>query len=39
MSASLTWLGHATVRLTLPDERVLLIDPWLAWTGAGVSLA
>ncbi len=28
-SASITWLGHATYRLTLPDERVILIDPWL----------
>ncbi len=24
-----TWLGHATCRLTLPDDRVILIDPWL----------
>ncbi len=30
MNASITWLGHATVRLVLPDERVILIDPWLA---------
>ncbi len=30
MSATITWLGHATVQLTLPDERVILIDPWLA---------
>ena len=29
MSATLTWLGHASIRLTLPDERVILIDPWL----------
>lgn len=29
MSASITLLGHATIRLTLPDERVVLIDPWL----------
>ncbi len=28
-TASMTWLGHATIRLTLPDERVVLIDPWL----------
>ncbi len=28
-TASMTWLGHATIRLTLPDERVILIDPWL----------
>lgn len=25
----MTWLGHAAIRLTLPDERVVLIDPWL----------
>lgn len=30
MSASITWLGHASFRLVLPDERVILIDPWLA---------
>ncbi|MCH7720080.1 MAG: metal-dependent hydrolase [Planctomycetes bacterium] len=30
MSATITWLGHATIRLVLPDERVILIDPWLA---------
>ena len=29
MNATITWLGHATVRLTLPDGRVILIDPWL----------
>ncbi len=29
MSATITWLGHATIRLVLPDERVILIDPWL----------
>lgn len=29
MSATLTWLGHASIRLTLADERVILIDPWL----------
>ncbi len=29
MSASITWLGHASFRLVLPDERVILIDPWL----------
>lgn len=28
-AANMTWLGHAAVRLTLPDERVILIDPWL----------
>jgi len=30
MSAGITWLGHASFRLTLQDERVVLIDPWLA---------
>ena len=30
MSATITWLGHATFRLQLPDDRVILIDPWLA---------
>jgi L-ascorbate metabolism protein UlaG (beta-lactamase superfamily) len=30
MSATITWLGHASVRLVLPDDRVILIDPWLA---------
>ncbi len=25
-----TFLGHATCQLTLPDERVVMIDPWLA---------
>ncbi|MCG3130353.1 MAG: hypothetical protein FLDDKLPJ_01110 [Phycisphaerae bacterium] len=30
MSANLTWLGHSAVRLTLPDGRVVLIDPWLS---------
>lgn len=29
MSASITFLGHASFRLTLEDERVILIDPWL----------
>lgn len=29
MSASITWLGHATFRLILPNERVVIIDPWL----------
>ena len=28
-SGSITYLGHASMRLTLPDERVILIDPWL----------
>ena len=30
MSATVTWFGHATVRLVLPDDRVVMIDPWLA---------
>jgi len=30
MTASITWLGHATVQLILPDGRVVIIDPWLA---------
>jgi len=30
MGATITWFGHATVRLVLPDERVIMIDPWLA---------
>jgi L-ascorbate metabolism protein UlaG (beta-lactamase superfamily) len=30
MSATVTWLGHGTIRLTLPDGRVIMIDPWLA---------
>ena len=29
MNARITLLGHATVKLTLPDGRVLIIDPWL----------
>lgn len=29
MSATITWLGHATFRLVLPNERVIVIDPWL----------
>ncbi|MCO6436991.1 MAG: metal-dependent hydrolase [Phycisphaerae bacterium] len=29
MSATITWQGHASFRLTLPDGRVILIDPWL----------
>ncbi len=29
MTASITWLGHSAFRLTLPDGRVILIDPWL----------
>jgi len=28
MSASITFLGHATFQLTLPDERLVFIDPW-----------
>lgn len=30
MKATITLFGHATVRLVLPDERVVMIDPWLA---------
>jgi L-ascorbate metabolism protein UlaG (beta-lactamase superfamily) len=26
---AITWLGHAAVRIELPDGAVLLIDPWL----------
>lgn len=29
MSGTITWFGHATIRLELPDERVVMIDPWL----------
>ncbi|MBU0719343.1 MAG: metal-dependent hydrolase [Planctomycetes bacterium] len=29
MSATITWLGHATFQLKLPDDRIILIDPWL----------
>lgn len=29
MTASITWLGHSTFRLVLPDERVVYLDPWL----------
>ena len=29
VTATITWFGHATVRLTLVDERVIIIDPWL----------
>lgn len=30
MTATIAWLGHATIRLVLPDERVVFIDPWLS---------
>jgi len=30
MHATITWFGHSTFRLTLPDGRVIFIDPWLA---------
>jgi L-ascorbate metabolism protein UlaG (beta-lactamase superfamily) len=30
IGAQLTWLGHAAFRLTMPDRRVVLIDPWLS---------
>jgi len=26
----ITYLGHSTFRLTLPDGRVIFVDPWLA---------
>ncbi len=29
MTATLTFLGHSSFQLTLPDDRVILIDPWL----------
>jgi L-ascorbate metabolism protein UlaG (beta-lactamase superfamily) len=29
MSATITWFGHATIRLRLADERVIFIDPWI----------
>lgn len=29
MAATITFLGHASFQLTLPDDRVILIDPWL----------
>ena len=29
MSATITWLGHATFQLKLSDDRIILIDPWL----------
>ncbi len=29
MTATITFLGHSTFQLTLPDDRVVLIDPWL----------
>ena len=24
----ITYLGHATVKITTPDGKVILIDPW-----------
>lgn len=29
MNAAITWLGHASFRLDLPDGRAVFIDPWL----------
>lgn len=29
MSATITWLGHSTVQMILPDDRVVIIDPFL----------
>ncbi|MCG3138172.1 MAG: hypothetical protein HJJLKODD_02033 [Phycisphaerae bacterium] len=28
-TGQITYLGHSTFRLTLPDQRVIYIDPWL----------
>ncbi len=25
----ITYLGHATVKITTPDGKVILIDPWV----------
>ena len=25
----ITWLGHSTVSIELPDGKVILIDPWI----------
>ena len=25
----ITWLGHATVKITTPGGKVVLIDPWI----------
>ena len=30
MAGMITWCGHATVKLTLSNGKVVLIDPWLA---------
>ena len=30
MTASITWFGHATIRLILPDGKVVFIDPWFS---------
>ncbi|GCE46760.1 L-ascorbate metabolism protein UlaG (beta-lactamase superfamily) [Thermosporothrix hazakensis] len=27
--AKITWLGHATFKITTPSNKVILIDPWL----------
>ena len=29
MSATITWLGQSAFRVTLPDGRIIWIDPWL----------
>ena len=29
MPAGITFLGHSTFQLSLPDERVIIVDPWL----------
>ncbi|MEK6674105.1 MAG: metal-dependent hydrolase [Planctomycetota bacterium] len=28
-TGTITWFGHATVRLELPDGRIIFVDPWL----------
>ncbi len=30
MAATITWFGHSTVRLVLADDRVVIVDPYLA---------
>ena len=27
--AQVTWLGHATFKVTTPQNKVILIDPWI----------
>ena len=35
MSATITWLGHSTVQMVLPDDRVIIIDPITNFTTLG----